>query len=206
MPVPCDCCPAGDVTRCGLSEQLFDGGPAVLVANPGNLTVLPLDRWSNGDISGGPFTGFNSPGVQLTAATSPVIDLPFATPQNRVRGLREWNQGGSDLSDADGFASWDFEFFAGATTLATGNMTMGNGGAPFSFLLPGGQELNGVTRVRLSNMRKLNPGSGVSPLVREVRALRVSPVWPCRRPRTGTIEWYDPNGNLVPQADLVACS
>jgi len=203
VPYDCNCCPTGGVA-CALVEQLFDGGPAVLVANPANLPAYPLDRWSNGDISGGAFTGFNSPGVQLTAATSPVVDLPFATPQNRVRGLREWNQGGSDLTDADGFSSWTYEFFAGAAVLASGTMTMGNGGAPFTLLLPGGQELNGVTKVRLSDMRKLNPGSGVSPLTREVRALAFQPAFACRR-SNGTIEWYSSGGLLVPTASVGVC-
>lgn len=204
MPVPCDCCAFGDA-RCALAEHLFDAGPAVLVSQGTATGVYPLDRWSNGDISGGPFTGFNSPGIQFTAATSPVVDLSFATPQNRVRGIREWNQGGSDLGDTDGFASWDMEFFAGAVSLGIFNMTMGNGGAPFTFLLPGVQELDGVTRVRLSNMRKLNPGGTVSPLTREVRALAYQTVYPCRRP-SGTVEWYNENGLIVPTADVTVCS
>jgi len=203
VPIPCDCCPTGD-TRCALVEQLFDG-TTVLVSNGTATGVYPLTRWSDGDVSGPNFTGFNSPGVDFTAATSPVIELNFATPQNRIRGLREWNQGGNDLGDADGFASWDFEFFAGATSLTTGNMIMGNGGAPFSFLLPGGQELNGVTRVRLSNMRKLNPGAGVSPLTREVRALAYQTVIPCRR-NSGALEWYDQAGNLIPSSEVLDCA
>lgn len=203
MTLPCNCCPAGE-EQCATAEHLFDGGDPVLVSQGTATGVYPLSRWSDGDVAGPNFTGFNSPGVQFTAATSPVVDLNFATPQNRVRGIREWNQGGSDLGDGDGFASWDMEFFAGAASLGTYNMAMGNGGAPFTFLLPGGQELNGVTRVRLSNMRKLNPGSGVSPLVREVRAMIVQTVYPCRRPN-GTIEWYNENGLLVPSADVVTC-
>lgn len=205
MTYPCDCCAYGDA-RCALVEQLWDGNnsTAVLVSQGTATGVYPLDRWSNGDISGGPWTGFNSPGVQFTAATSPVVDLLFASPQNRVRGMREWNQGGSDLNDADGFASWDMEFFAGAVSLGVFNMTMGNGGVPFTFLFPSGQELNGVTRVRLSNMRKLNPGSGVSPLTREVRALAFQTVFPCRR-RSGAVEWYSEGGLLVPAANVGVC-
>lgn len=203
--MPCDCCAFGE-EQCGQVEQLFDGngGSAILVSAGTSTGTYPLDRWSNGDVSGGAFTGFNSPGVQFTAATSPVVDLVFNTPQNRVYGIREWNQGGGDLGDSDGFASWDMEFFAGAVSLGVFNMTMGNGGAPFTFTLPGGLELNGVTRVRLSNMRKLNPGAGVSPLTREVRALKVAPVYPCRRP-SGTVEWYDEAGNLVPSAGVTTC-
>lgn len=203
--MPCDCCAFGE-EQCGQVEQLFDGngGSAILVSAGTSTGTYPLDRWSNGDVSGGAFTGFNSPGVQFTAATSPVVDLVFASPQNRVYGIREWNQGGGDLGDGDGFASWDMEFFAGATSLGVFNMTMGNGGAPFTFTLPGGLELNGVTRVRLSNMRKLNPGAGVSPLVREVRALKVAPVYPCHRP-SGAVEWYDEAGNLVPSAGVTTC-
>lgn len=210
-PVPCNCCPTGP-PRCALLPVIFDGahtevftgGPGIVpVGGPGS--VVGLARWSDGDVAGPNFTGYNSPGVQFTAVTSPIIDLNFAAPQNRVRGLREWNQGGGDLGDADGFASWDFEFFAGAVSLATGNMVMGNGGAPFTHLLPGGQELAGVTRVRLSNMRKLNPGAGVSPLVREVQALEVATVFPCRRRSTNVLEWYSEAGTLVPAADVIPC-
>lgn len=208
--LPCDCCPTGpamcanvEVILDGDHTEVFTGGPGVTPVG-GAGSAVGLARWSDGDISGGNYTGYTSPGVQLTAVTSPIIELSFTEPHNRVRGLREWNQGGSDLNDADGFASWDVEFFAGATSLATGNMVMGNGGAPFTFLLPGNQELNGVTRVRLSNMRKLNPGSGVSPLVREVRALEVRNVFPCRR-SNGTLQWYTDTGDLVPNAEVFTC-
>jgi hypothetical protein len=129
------------------------------------------------------------------------VDLSFAVPHNRVRGIREWNQGGADLSDLDGFASWDVEFFAGATSLATVNQMMGNGGAPFTTLLPGTQELNGVTRVRLSNMRKLNAGATAAPLVREVQLMQLEPAWPCRR-SNGTVEWYNAGGDPIPAADV----
>lgn len=203
MPYPCDCCAFGDA-RCALGERLFDGGDAVLVSQGTATGIYPLSRWSDGDIAGPNFTGFNSPGVQFTAATSPVVELLFASPVNRLRGVREWNQGGGDLGDADGFASWDMEFFAGAVSLGVFNMTMGNGGAPFTFLLPGVQELDGVTRVRLSNMRKLNPGSGVSPLTREVRALAFQTVFPCRR-GNGAVEWYTEGGLLVPSASVGVC-
>lgn len=210
-PVPCDCCPTSDLTRCALSPVIFDGahtevftgGPGIVPVG-GPASVVGLARWSDGDIAGPNFTGYNSPGVQFTAITSPVIDLAFTIPHNRVRGLREWNQGGGDLGDADGFSSWNFEFFAGVVSLATGNMIMGNGGAPFTHLLPGGQELTGVTRVRLSNMRKLNPGATVSPLTREVQALEITPAYPCRR-RTGALQWYDLAGNLIPAADIIPC-
>ncbi len=207
MPVPCDCCPTGP-PRCalvsvvldGTHTLVFQGGPGV----SGSSTPLGLLRWSDGDTFGPNFTGFNSPPAQLTAVTSPIVDLEFLVPQNRVRGLREWNQGGGDLNDADGFSSWDFEFFAGVTSLATGNMLMGNGGAPFSFLLPGNQELNGVTRVRLSNMRKVNPGATISPLTREVQVLEIQTVFPCRR-TSGVLEWYNQAGGVIPSTDLVPC-
>lgn len=208
--VPCDCCPSGP-SRCAMTDVVFDGAHTeVFTGGPGIVPIggvgsaVGLARWSDYDISGGNFTGYNSPPVQFDATTSPIIDLSFAQPQNRIRGLREWNQGGGDLSDLDGFASWDFEFFAGAVSLTTGNMTMGNGGTPFTTLLPGGQELSGVTRVRLSNMRKLNPGATVAPLVREVRAVQVETVFPCLR-SNGTIEWHTLDGDPVPAADVINC-
>lgn len=206
--VPCDCCPSGP-SRCALTDVVFDGTHTeVFGGGPGitgsGTNAVALARWSDYDTGGGNFTGYNSPPVQFDAVTSPIMDLSFAVPQNRIRGLREWNQGGGDLNDLDGFASWDFEFFAGAVSLATGNMVMGNGGAPFTHLLPGGQELNGVTRVRLSNMRKLNPGATVAPLVREVRAMQVETVFPCRR-ANGTLEWHTLDGDPVPNADVFNC-
>ncbi len=205
--MPCDCCPSGEA-RCaqtgivfdGAHTLVFQGGPGVT----GSSTPPTIQAWSDGAVAGGFFTGFNSPPVQLTAVTSPIVDLSFASPQDRIRGLREWNQGGSDLNDADGFASWDYEFFAGVTSLLTGNMLMGNGGAPFTHLFPGGQVLNGVTRVRLSNMRKVNPGAGVAPLVREVQAIQDQPVFPCRRP-SGAIQWFTASGDPVSAAEVGTC-
>lgn len=202
MTVPCNCCP---ISGCGraLTEQIFDAGPAVLVANPAGYGVLPLARWSDGDIAGPNFTGFNTPGVQITPANSPTIDLSFAAPRDRVAGLREWNQGGGNLNDFDGFAGWTVTVFdPGAVPLFTGPMVMGNGGAPFTLLFPA--LLNNVARVRLTGMTKLNPGSGVSPLVREVRALVEAPVFPCRR--LGVITWYDVAGNVVPTATVTPCA
>ena len=204
--MPCDCCPCGPplcattgIIFDGAHTLVFQGGPGVV----GSSTPGGLQAWSDGASAGSLFTGFNSPAVQFTSATSPIVDLSFATPQDRIRGLREWNQGGSDLGDLDGFSSWTFEFFAGAVSLATGTMTMGNGGTPFSHLFPGGQFLNGVTRVRLSDMRKLNPGAGVAPLVREVQALQNMPVFPCRN--AGTVNWYTATGDPVPVADVTDC-
>lgn len=207
--MPCDCCPSVS-PECAQVEIIFDGAHTeVFTGGPGITPVggagsaAGLARWSDWDISGGNFTGYTSPAVQFTAATSPVLDLSFTTPQNRIRGLREYNQGGGDLSDFDGFLSWDYEVFAGATSLLTGNMTMGNGGAPFTHLFPGGVSLNGVTRVRLSNMRKLNPGATVAPLVREVQAIQTQPVFPCRQ--GSTVTWYSAAGDPIPVADIVDC-
>lgn len=186
------------------SEILINGngGAASLVSAGTSTGVYPLTLWSDGSIAGSPFAGFNSPPVQYTAATSPVVDLIFSSPQNRITGLREWNQGGGDLGDNDGFASWDVTFYApGLVSLGTYNMVMGNGGTPFTLTLPA--ELNNVERVRLSNMRKLSPGATVAPLVREVRALQSRPVFACRR--NGAVQWYDTAGTLVPAAGLIIC-
>jgi hypothetical protein len=202
--MPCDCCRSGP-SRCAVTGVIFDGAhTAVFAGGPGVAPAGGAIAWSDGTTAGSLFTGYTTPNVQLTAVTSPIMDLEFITPQDRITGLREWNQGGGDLNDQDGFASWDYEFFAGVTSLLTGNMTMGNGGAPFTHIFPGGLVLNGVTRVRLSNMRKLNPGAGVAPLVREVQAIQTIPAFPCRRP-SGAIEWYDVNGDPIPTADITDC-
>lgn len=201
--LPCDCCNPDIGCRVVVAELLLDA-PEAIITNGTGAPILPLSRWSDGDLTGANFTGWTSPAGQWTALTSPTIDLSFTVPHNGITGIREWNQGGGDLGDFDGFLSWDYEVFAGAVSLATGNMVMGNGGAPFTHNFPGGA-LNGVTRIRLSNMRKLSAGT-VSPLVREVRLLQTTQqtVFRCRDAQNGAVTWYDIDGNLVANSQVVA--
>lgn len=220
MTVPCSCCPTNtdgcfviwepalrQLVLTGAHIEVFTGGPGITPIGGVNSPVGLL-RWSDGDVTGVNFTGYTSPAIQLTAITSPIIVLEFQVPQDRVRGLREWNQGGGDLGDLDGFSSWTVEFRdSGGAVLATGSHAMGNGGAPFDFLLPGATFVNGVKSVRLSDMRKLNPGATTSPLVREVEVLTLTPVpvFPCRTP-DGLIHWFDASGAERLAADVVPCS
>lgn len=205
-PLPCDCCNPIQGCRALVSQLLLDA-PEAIITNGTGAPILPLSRWSDGDVAGANFTGWTSPGVQFTAVTSPVIDLSFTVPQNGITGIRSWVQGGGDLNDSDGFASWDFTLFDSiGNILSQGNQVMGNGGAPFTHNIPGAP-VNGVSRMRLSNMRKTNGAAGVAPLVREVELLQTlySTVFRCRDAQNGAVTWYDVDGNLVPNSQVVAC-
>lgn len=200
--VPCTCCPTGG-RGVALTERLFQM-PATLVANPAGMNVQPLDRWSDGDISGANYTGFTSAfGGQIPDADSPVIDLVFAAPADRIRGIRMWNQGGSDLNDSDGFGAWDLTFFApGLAPIRTVTQTMGNGAAPFQYVFPGGAMVDNVERVRINRMKRLSLSTQVAPLLREVVALVGTLVFSCRMP-DGTMRWYDESGIEFPASTVV---
>lgn len=148
-------------------------------------------------------SGYNT-AVGNTPSTTLRVTYTTATPFNRVRGLRLWNQCGGDLNDADGLGNFDAEFYDGVTLLATHSFTGLNGGTAQNLLIPALGELNGVTSVVLRSLSKQIGGS-VAPLWRELQLLVIRQVYPCRR-SNGTVEWYDIDGNLVPQADVGPCA
>jgi hypothetical protein len=198
--VPCDCCPVAAPHRCAVVQVPFNNVTQIVAQTgwtPSNLH-LTIDG-----ITATPATsGYNSP-AGVGPSTTLRVEYSLAVAHSRVRGVRIWGQGGSDLNDADGPASWVTEFYAGAVLLATLPSTGANGAAPVTSLLPGGQELTGVTRVVMRDILKLS-GSTVSPLWREFQLLEVQEVYPCRR-RSGALQWYSQAGVLVPAADLVEC-
>lgn len=197
--VPCDCCPTGP-PQCALVGVSFDSVAETAAQAGWNQ----LDLWRT--IDGVPFDGSQA-GYNTTTGNTPSTTLRvtygLALPQNRVRGVRIWNQGGSDLNDADGLNNFTAEFYAGATLLTTATWQVGNGGAAQTRLLPLGQELTGVDRVVLRTLDKQIGGS-IAPEWREFQLVVFNAVFPCRR-SNGTVEWYDANGNLVPQADVINC-
>lgn len=198
MPLPCDCCPTGD-PQCALAPVPFDSVTQTVAQagwNPASLAAT-IDG-----IMGNQICGYNSP-AGPTASTTLRVEYGLTSAHNRVRGLRLWNNGGSDLNDSDGLGAFNAEFYAGATLLTTLACLGVNGGTPLTFTLPAGTELNGVTRVVLRDLGKLS-GSTVSPLWREIQLLEYQPVFPCRR-RNGTLEWYTDGGLLVPTADVDLC-
>jgi hypothetical protein len=147
-------------------------------------------------------SGYNSPAGNVPTTTLRVA-YTHSSPQNRVRGLRLWNQCGADLNDSDGLGTFTAEFYAGATLLHTLVTAGANGGAAQTLMLPPGVELSGVDSVVLRTISKLS-GSSVAPLWRELQLVEFQTVFPCRRPN-GTLEWYDQSGNLIPTASVVDC-
>jgi hypothetical protein len=147
-------------------------------------------------------SGYNTT-IGNTPSTTLRVTYTHSSPQGRVRGLRLWNQGGSDLNDADGLGTFTAEFYAGATLLASLICGGANGGVAQTFTLPPGVELSGVDSVVLRNLSKLIGGS-IAPLWRELQLLEFQTVFPCRR--NGVMEWYDVNGNQVLNADVVNCA
>lgn len=206
---PCNCCSLATLgERCYRQEELqaiFSSVNVITTGGAGNATILPITRWIDQDITGANFTGWTSPGIQWTDTTSPQIEFLFATPIDRLTRIQEYNQGGGDLGDLDGFGSAQVDFFnAGGALIYTTNFTMGNGGAPFSLTLP--TPLYNVSRIRWRNMRKLNPGATVSPLTREFQAffepVRIAQPQICN----GEITWFDSvTGDQVDPVNFITC-
>lgn len=198
MTIPCPCCPFGP-PRCALGSVQFTG-VAETVSQPGwnqvNLAAT-IDGITNTSV----LSGYNTAvGNTPSAALRIEYTLP---PQNRVRGVRLWNQAGSDLGDADGLNNFTAEFYTGAVLLATQSWQAVNGGQAQTFVLPFGTELSSVDRVVLRTLDKQIGGS-VAPLWRELQLLTAQTVFGCRRPN-GIVDWYDQAGNVLNTADVVPC-
>jgi len=161
-----------------------------------------LNLTADGSLAGLPIAGYTT-ALGNTPSAALRITYTMAAAQNRVRGIRLWNQGGGDLTDQDGINHFTAEFYAGAVLLATQTWQVGNLGNPFTRTLPNGLELQGVTSVVLRTLDK-QTGSTQAPLWREFQLLEFQPVFPCRR-RTGVLEWYDAAGNLVANGDVQSC-
>ena len=198
--VPCDCCPTG-APRCALVAVQFTG-VAETVAQAG-WPLVNLPTTIDGITATAALSGYNSP-VGIAPTPTPQVTYTHTTPQDRVRGLRLWNQGGGVLTDFDGLGPFNADFYAGASLLATLATSGANGGAAQTLLLPGAAELVGVDRVVIRDLGKLTPGT-VSPLWRELQLVEIQSVFPCRRRTTGVLEWYDQAGNLVSSADIIPC-
>lgn len=199
MPAPCDCCPTGP-PACALVAVQFDTVAETVPQAGWTPTNLPLTIdgvTGSVTISGYTTTVGNTPSAALR------VTYGLAAAHSRVRGVRVWNQGGGDLNDQDGLNRFTAEFYAGATLLTTATWQIGNGGAPFTRLLPLGLELSGVTSVVLRTLDK-QVGGSIAPLWREFQLIEFQPVFPCRR-RSGVLEWYDANGNLIPATDVFRC-
>ncbi|MYR62701.1 hypothetical protein GTY54_43040 [Streptomyces sp. SID625] len=197
--VPCDCCPTGG-PRCALVAVPFTGVTQTAAAAGWSQVSLPATI--DGITATTALSGYNSP-AGTSPTPTPEVTYTLTGPQNRVRGLRLWNQGGSILTDSDGLGTFTADFYAGVTLLTSFNAAGVNGGAPQTLLLPGPAELNGVTRVVLRNLAKLQTGT-ITPLWRELQLVEIATVFPCRR-RSGALEWYDQAGNPVAATDIIPC-
>lgn len=199
-PVPCDCCPTG-APRCALVAVQFT--TAAQTVSQAGWTPVAIAATADGITATTALSGYNSP-AGASPTPTPQVTYTHTVPQDRVRGLRLWNQGGGNLSDFDGLGVFTADFYTGATLLATLNTSGANGGAAQTLLLPSLTELNGVDRVVIRNLAKLQAGT-VAPLWRELQLVEVQPAFPCRRRASGALEWYDQNGNLVPSTDIIPC-
>lgn len=198
-PVPCDCCGTGP-PRCALVGVPFSTVAQTTAA--AGWTQVSLPATIDGITATAALSGYNSPGG-IAPTPTPEVTYTLTTPQDRVRGLRLWNQCGGVLTDFDGLGPFVADFYAGATLLTSFNTSGANGGAAQTLLLPALAELSGVDRVVLRNLGKLQAGT-IAPLWRELQLVEVQTVFPCRR-RSGALEWYDQAGNRVAAADIIPC-
>lgn len=199
LPIPCDCCPTGP-PQCALGSVQF--ATAAETVPQAGWNQVNLAATADGITATSALSGYNTATGNVQSTTLRV-EYTTGAPENRVRGLRLWNQAGSDHGDADGLNNFTAEFYSGATLLATQSWQGVNGGQAQTFTLPFQQELNGVDRVVLRNLDKQIGGS-IAPLWRELQLLTFQTVFPCRR-RNGTLEWYDQQGNLLSSNDVVRC-
>lgn len=200
MTAPCDCCPVAGA-YCAVSPVQF-ASVAQTVAQAGwNPTSLAAT--ADGIFNTGALSGYTTGGATIPSTTLRVEYTTTGT-RNRVRGLRLYNQGGSDLGDADGLGTFTAEYYNGATLLFTQACQGFNGGQAFDQILPGDASLDGVTRVVLRNLGTQGNVNGVKPLWRELFLLEEQPVFPCRR-ANGVIEYYNEDGTQAQTADLRPC-
>lgn len=195
--VPCNCCPTDSPEQTATTQVRF--ATAVETAAQAGWTQQGLNQTVDGITTATSVTGYNSPAGLVTSTTLRVT-YTAPSPQDRVRGLRLWNQSGGVLNDFDGIGNCNAEFYAGVTLLTTLPFTGANGGAAQDFLLPALAELTGVTDVVLRDIGKLS-GSTVAPTWRELQLLAVRSVYACRMP-DGSLRWYDQDGQQVPLTAL----
>jgi len=188
--VPCDCCPVGMEPAPSLSQVRF--ATVAETAAQAGWTPTQLAATIDGVTTSPLVSGYNSPSG---GAASTTVNVTYTTgaPWNRVRGLRLWNQTGTDLNDSDGLGTVTADFYAGASLVGTYNFAGVNGGSAQDLVLPALSELNGVDRVILRSLGKLS-GSTVAPTWRELQLLVIRDAYPCRR-SSGVVEWYDEGGN-----------
>lgn len=198
--IPCDCC-ATQMMRCFEADTPICNNPptqvvlptqssiptTTLVANPNNLTIWnpPLSQTADNNTSGGSASGFNTPGGQgQTAALGVIIDYTYTEDIDRVINIQLWNQGGGILNDNDGLRPpTQVTLFDNGGTPIFGpvGLNAGNGGAIFNTAVSGLPGLNGVRRMRLTNIAATSAG-GARPLWRNIAlqlAYRSVLTWNC---------------------------
>lgn len=202
MPVPCNCCPIAAPRRCGLSQVQFTS--ASQTAGEAGWTPVNLSATADGITSTAAESGYTTAGAVFPSTT---LRVGYSAPGswNRVRGLRLWNQAGADLNDARGLGQFTADFYNGALLVWTATFTGANGGGAQDLLFPFFGELSGITSVVLRDIHTQDDTSGDKPLWRELMLVVIRDVFPCRT-RSGTIEWYDPDGNRVPVEHVIDCA
>lgn len=195
MPIPCNCC-STNLTRCFQQQvPVICNDPPVLVAqsqqSPIPATTLvqgqagvgianpPLSSTADNNTAGASFSGFNGD------APNAIIDYTYGVIQDRVLAIRLWNNGGAVLTDADGLGPTTIvELFdnLGVSIFGPTNLVAGNGGAIFSTNVAGLPGLNGVRRMRLTNVVGIPGGSNPGPLWRNIslfEAYLATITWDC---------------------------
>ena len=96
-----------------------------VVANPAGHSITGIGRTIDGSTAGNNFARiFTGSGH----ATGVVIDYRFTVPKLEVTGVQLFNNGGSNLGDADGIGGALVEVFDSAgTVIFSGPLTTGNG-------------------------------------------------------------------------------
>lgn len=202
------CCKPTGVQGCywnpaaALRVATFDSH--AVIANPIGLPLgTGLSIIHDGSYFGPSFLTFGC------GAQNVIFDLIYTRPRDRVMQIRVHSQGGNDLTDGDGIASCDVQLFDVNNVALTPVFTAagGNGGAPVVTNVPGAP-VNGVAKMRVTNIICLFAGANVPGSIRELELMQqgLSPaaaIWCCDE---GGVQWVDATtGATVATSDLTDC-
>lgn len=205
------CCRSGGVQRCYFNSALatrvatFDS--VALTANPGNFGVQNIPFMANGNYSGLSATTVNVPADG--SDNGMVFDFNYVIPRDRITDVRITTNYGGILNDGDNIFNPDIQLFDVNNVALTPVFTAlaNNGGGFFVTPVPGGP-IDGVARVRMTNIRG-NIFPPITKGIREVEMMQqgLSPAALVYCPdEAEPLFWINPiTGALVPASDLTDC-
>lgn len=198
-------------TRCyfdGSAQRVATFDSAQLTANPNNFAIANIPNMVNANYSG--LAACTLQVVPAGGDNGMVFDFFYTIPWDRVMAVRITTNYGNILNDGDNIFNPDAQLFdaGGAPLTPVFVAAAANGGGFFVTPVPGAP-VDGVARLRLTNIRGNLGGGPATVGIREVE-LMVQGIGPAALvycPEEGNpVSWVDPrNGAAISFADLTTC-